>query len=314
MNYKNVYDILVTNAKNNESLRIQQKKQKLNYFERHHIIPKCMKGDNSKDNLVYLTAKEHFICHRLLVEIYPENKKLKYAIWAMMNQSSNTQHRYIASGLIYERVKKEISNLQSIKQLGRNKGKTYEEIYGTRNVKCGFKKGESRKFEQVPWNKGKKGLQTAWNKGLKLTEQQKNKFKGRKVSDETKKKMSDAKKGKPSWNKGIQGYTTKPMSQEVKDKISKSNKGKLFTTAHKKKISESKKGKPGRKMSEELKSILKQVHTGRKRNPITGIRIGYKCKLRFINREKLKCTDPVKLESLINKEIEINKLLIELNS
>ena len=34
------------------------------YYENHHILPKSLGGDNSKDNLVNLTAREHFICHQ----------------------------------------------------------------------------------------------------------------------------------------------------------------------------------------------------------------------------------------------------------
>ena len=45
---------------------------------------------------------------------------------------------------------------------------------------------------QVPWNKGKKGLQVAWNKGEHC-------------SDETKEKMRLAQLGKTPWNKGMVG-------------------------------------------------------------------------------------------------------------
>ena len=47
------------------------------YCERHHIIPKSIGGSNSSYNLVNLTAKEHFIAHRLLekltCQIYGKN-------------------------------------------------------------------------------------------------------------------------------------------------------------------------------------------------------------------------------------------------
>jgi hypothetical protein len=36
------------------------------YTERHHIIPKSIGGTNDSENLVFLTAREHFICHKLL--------------------------------------------------------------------------------------------------------------------------------------------------------------------------------------------------------------------------------------------------------
>jgi hypothetical protein len=51
------------------------------YTETHHIIPKCLGGSNDYWNLIVLTAKEHFICHLLLCEIYPKNIKLRFALW-----------------------------------------------------------------------------------------------------------------------------------------------------------------------------------------------------------------------------------------
>lgn len=39
------------------------------YIEKHHILPKCLGGSNAQNNLVLLTAREHFICHLLLVRM-----------------------------------------------------------------------------------------------------------------------------------------------------------------------------------------------------------------------------------------------------
>jgi len=36
------------------------------YKEKHHILPRCLGGKDNKDNLVELTAREHFIVHMLL--------------------------------------------------------------------------------------------------------------------------------------------------------------------------------------------------------------------------------------------------------
>jgi 5-methylcytosine-specific restriction endonuclease McrA len=33
------------------------------YTEKHHIIPRSFGGSNQKENLVALTAREHFVCH-----------------------------------------------------------------------------------------------------------------------------------------------------------------------------------------------------------------------------------------------------------
>ena len=39
-------------------------------YHRHHIIPKHMGGDDSKENLVYLTPEEHALAHLELYEKY----------------------------------------------------------------------------------------------------------------------------------------------------------------------------------------------------------------------------------------------------
>jgi hypothetical protein len=73
------------------------------YTEKHHILPICMGGDNKKNNLTKLTAKEHFICHKILCKLYPDNEKLRYAFWAMCNQKINRD--YIVSSRDYEYAK-----------------------------------------------------------------------------------------------------------------------------------------------------------------------------------------------------------------
>lgn len=47
--------------------------------ETHHIIPRCMGGNNDKSNLVELTPEEHYVAHQLLVKMNPRNIKLLYA-------------------------------------------------------------------------------------------------------------------------------------------------------------------------------------------------------------------------------------------
>ena len=46
------------------------------YTERHHIIPKCMGGSDRYENLIYLTAREHYIAHQLLAKTYPYHRGL----------------------------------------------------------------------------------------------------------------------------------------------------------------------------------------------------------------------------------------------
>jgi hypothetical protein len=100
MDYPTVYSQIIERAKT-RTLE--------GYTEIHHIIPKCLGGNNSKDNLVSLTAKEHFLCHMLLCEIYPNNRKLWYALFLMStNKNKKYQYqRYTISSRTYERIKLE---------------------------------------------------------------------------------------------------------------------------------------------------------------------------------------------------------------
>lgn len=74
MNYQTIYNRII------ESARSQRR---YGYTETHHILPRCLGGSDDKENLVSLTAREHFICHRLLVKIHPSNKDLKVALFLM---------------------------------------------------------------------------------------------------------------------------------------------------------------------------------------------------------------------------------------
>jgi len=78
------------------------------YVESHHIIPKSI---CKNDDTVFLTAREHFICHLLLPKMLEgENKyKMLAALIGMKRRSKRTQHRYINSKL-YDLAKKEYSD------------------------------------------------------------------------------------------------------------------------------------------------------------------------------------------------------------
>ena len=76
MNYQRIYDSIISRAK-------ERKLEAGTYKERHHIIPRCMNGTDDEDNLVDLTPEEHYVCHQLLVKIYPGNIKLMYAVRCM---------------------------------------------------------------------------------------------------------------------------------------------------------------------------------------------------------------------------------------
>ena len=81
--YTKTYDQLIQKAK----LRGLDKSKLTGYYEKHHIIPKSLGGQNKKDNLVLLTYREHIIAHKLLIRIYNGNQKMIYAYYSMIRSS-----------------------------------------------------------------------------------------------------------------------------------------------------------------------------------------------------------------------------------
>ena len=108
MNYKKIYYNVIDKAR----LRHISASE---YYESHHIIPRCLDGKDNIENLVNLTAREHFIAHLCLVKMYPGDHRLVKAA-VMMSCESNTQLR--SGNRIYEWLRKKHSIAMSAAQAG----------------------------------------------------------------------------------------------------------------------------------------------------------------------------------------------------
>lgn len=82
------------------------------YYEKHHILPKSCGGNNSKDNLVSLTAREHFICHVLLPKMTTgsPHHKMVHALWRMCN---SLRSGYKVSSRIYKSSREQHATILS---------------------------------------------------------------------------------------------------------------------------------------------------------------------------------------------------------
>ena len=89
------------------------------YTERHHIHPRSLGGTNDKDNLVNLTAREHFICHWLLTKMHTgvARGKMINALYLMQGKNQY-QDRYINSR-VYETLRTEYAQYISKLNTGR---------------------------------------------------------------------------------------------------------------------------------------------------------------------------------------------------
>jgi hypothetical protein len=129
MNYQGIYDRIIDRART----------RKLEgYKEKHHIVPKCMGGSNKKENLIELTAREHFICHRLLNHIHPGNRSLIFASWMMSNLQSE-QRSFKVSARTYEQLKKEHSIAKSEVLTGTIRSQEIKDKISAANILLGKK-------------------------------------------------------------------------------------------------------------------------------------------------------------------------------
>lgn len=102
--YKSWYDNLI----NKNKTRTLE-----GYKESHHIIPRSCGGTNDKSNLIYLSAREHYIAHLLLTKCVEKKYyfKMLKAYYAMRMQKNKTLKRdYKINNRLYESKRKEYSD------------------------------------------------------------------------------------------------------------------------------------------------------------------------------------------------------------
>jgi hypothetical protein len=177
MNYSLHYNNLINRAKNRDVI---------GYTEKHHIIPRCMGGSNESVNIVRLTPEEHFLAHKLLVNIYPQNKNL---LWAAVSMTNGTK-KMARNNKLYGWLRREFS------------------VYMSEVSKKRFYSEETRKKMSVS-RTGKK--RTPHSEETKLL--MSSIAKGRVFTKEHIEKLSKAKIGKKR----------NPVSEETKLKIKNSN-------------------------------------------------------------------------------------------
>lgn len=110
MNYKKIYDALVEKAR----VRGLDKSQHEGYFEIHHINPRCLGGGDDPENLVMLTAREHYVAHLILAKLNPEVEGLTYAAFMMSSESNNNSWNY-------KYLREKVSKLNYNRNFGRLK-------------------------------------------------------------------------------------------------------------------------------------------------------------------------------------------------
>ena len=183
-------------------------RQHTEYTERHHIMPRSLGGSDDADNLVSLTAREHFVCHWLLTKIYPTGEEHWRMLNAfrMMRAENPRQQRYQTkiTARVYANLKEEYSKLQSEKVSGSKNpmygDKFYRSLQGRENQRqavLGDKNGSKQESARVKISNNKRGkkrpqFSDEWRAKLSLAKQgTNNNMYGKTHSEETKEKMRE---------------------------------------------------------------------------------------------------------------------------
>jgi hypothetical protein len=155
MNYSRIYNQIVDNRLKNPYN---------GYTEKHHIIPRSLGGSNFKDNIVRLNAREHFVCHWLLVKMYRGNNisyyKMLKAFNMMCNAHSVQHERYVVFSRIFARYREDLSKALQISQTGNNNSQS-----GTMWI-CNLVTKENKKITKGPvpdgWTAGRNKWKPKW--------------------------------------------------------------------------------------------------------------------------------------------------------
>jgi hypothetical protein len=197
MNYEKLYRNLIESKK-----QLNRKKGDGNYYEKHHITPKCLGGTNGESNLILLTFKEHFIAHLLLIEMHKgeAKRKMRFALFQMTNKNK-LQNRCLNSKQ-YEVCKTEL-----------------------RKAREGFKFSEDTKRKMSDSQKGKKQSEVTKQKKIEKLKGQKRPGVGLKIWESRRKNGTDIYTEEMRINNS-NGQKGKTLSEETKRKIGLANKGK----------------------------------------------------------------------------------------
>lgn len=149
MNHQKVYDAIIQKAKSKNRIKLTKTHLNYVYYEKHHIIPRCLSGTDDKDNLVLLTAREHYLCHKLLTYIHKGNYKIMAAFHRMTFDKKN---KHYISSMDYKYAKE----LKAITPISKEqKEKIRKKLKGRKLSKETCKKMSNSK-KGIPVGKGRK--------------------------------------------------------------------------------------------------------------------------------------------------------------
>jgi hypothetical protein len=170
------------------------------YTETHHIQPRSLGGTDDIDNLVELTAREHFICHWLLTKMYTGEARSKMINALYIMQGKNRyQERYLTkiTSRVYESLRRDYAKYISERNTGRIQPP--EEKVKQVTAQTGRKRAPFSEEWRAKMSESKRGEKNN-RYGVELSEATRQKIgdriRGRKQTPEEKARRAEANRGK----------------------------------------------------------------------------------------------------------------------
>ena len=243
------------------------------YFEKHHIVPRCCGGCDSQDNLVELLPEEHYIAHKLLAEENPDNLALQQAFACMSFMKKDhykvTPEEFAEARRAQARassvrmsvtpgVRKGVPHSEETKQKIREANKNYKPTEEARRKQSEAQKGRKQSEETKKKIRDKlKGrtFDEDFRKKCSIAKLGNQNAKGHGLTPEAKEKIRQTKKanGTDKWTeKHYETVKRKQennelhwtLAEETKQRISEARKGIVFSEEHRKNMSKAQKGIP----------------------------------------------------------------------
>lgn len=240
MNYARIYAAFIDDRK-------AKQPQAPDYFEKHHIKPRCLGGGDEPENIIRLTPEDHFFAHLLLAKAHGGH--LWYALQAMlMTGGGRISDSYLKRARKHvASTRKNAAVIHSLTMKGRFVGEAHP-MWGK---SCSeLAKQKTRELHASGFNP-----MASYEARMKVSEA----LRGRKFSEEHRNKIAEAKTGtkrseasrqkqsatmtgikrSPEFCASVSaGLAGKKKSAEHVEKMRIANLGKTVSQATRKKISD----------------------------------------------------------------------------
>jgi len=154
----NDYYTIVSQAIKQNRKRLRRGSPNFVYYELHHILPKSIFPEYVDEswNKVLLTATEHYLCHKLLLNMTTGNAyhRMVHAFWSMATRKTENMDRIELSVDEYENLRNEFSKSRTALQTGKVCKESTKQLIGIANK--GRKPSEAAVLNSVKARKGKK--------------------------------------------------------------------------------------------------------------------------------------------------------------